>query len=79
MKRHGGVRVKFCVGGGKGIVKAKDKSIPAASLLLVYIRCLQFGVPYGGKMTKSFAEFTCRLLKRKTCDTVHTLISKILH
>jgi hypothetical protein len=66
MKRRGGVRVKFCVGGGKGIFKAKDKSIPAASLLSVFITCLQFGVPYSGNLTKSFAQFTRRLLKRKT-------------
>ena len=79
MKRLGGVRVKCCVGGGKGIFKAKDKSIPSVTHLCVSITCLQFGVTYSGKLTKSFAEFTCRLWNRKARDTLHTLGSKILH
>ena len=57
--------MKFCVGGGKVTVKARDKCIPAASLPSVFITCLQFGVPYRGKRTKFFAEFICRILKRK--------------
>ena len=51
MKRCEELGVYFCEGGGKGIVKPNEISIPAALHLGVFFACLQFGVPYSENLT----------------------------